>query len=274
MKYILLFILLFSFTTGSFAQRIKGDLPDERELYAQTKQMNQFFRRFNNEEDLKGIRYGEKPPRRNDELRKGYLEQLFNNDPQGVPESKRDALIEQVTAAGDPEYIEFHEDGWYAEVSAEFTYKGSQKPVTLYMKLEPSGLGSEWVLINVFFEPYARRFNIDTAKRTETFMHPMSHELDFMNLRKVFEHPSDVFYYTSKDYSPDFLTIFLEEAKAGMFTFETVNNVRFHFLQVPGWYFVVDFFNRRGYNSGWLISEANRVDEDGKEQIKKLITND
>jgi len=273
MKYTLLFALLFGLLFQAYPQRIKGDMPDERELYAQTKQMNQFFRRFNNEEDMKGIRYGENPPRRNDELRKGYLEQLFNNDPQGVPERKRDALIQQVTTVGNPQYIEFHNDGWYAEVSALFNYKGSEKPVTLYMKLEPSGLGSEWVLINVFFEPYARRFSIDTAKRNQTFMHPMSHELDFMNLRKVFDHPSDVFYYTSKDYRPDFLTIFLEEAQAGMFDFKTVTNVRFHFLQVPGWYFTVDFYNRRGYNSGWLISEATQVDKEGKEQIRELITN-
>ena len=55
----ILFILLAFFLAATFSsgQILEDDLGDESALYAQTKQVNQFFRRFNGEEDYKGERY-------------------------------------------------------------------------------------------------------------------------------------------------------------------------------------------------------------------------
>jgi len=246
---------------------------DESMFYAQTKQVNQFFRRFNNEEDLKGERYNNKPYRRNDKTRVKYLERLFDNETSTIDDQLKQEFIDQVTNKSHPEYLEFKGGDWYAEVSANFLYKGREEPVVLYMQIQKENLGSKWDILNVYFQPYREMFNTDTTRK-ENFLHPLSHEIDFMNLHKVFDDPSTVEDYTYKGYSPDYLTLFLFEVKKGFFTFETVINETFHFYQIDGWYFKLSYFNRKGYNTGWLISDLHKTTGNEKEQFINLISNE
>jgi len=51
-----------------------------------------------------------------------------------------------------------------------------------------------------------------------------------------------------------------------------VNNVKFHFFQVPGWYFELVYFNRNDRNSGWLISNLLRVNEKEKRELIRNYT--
>jgi len=103
------------------------------------------------------------------------------------------------------------------------------------------------------------------------FLHPMSHELDFMNLIHVFQDKNEVELYTSKEYHPDFLTLFIYEVKNGNLSFKTVQQVKFHFFQVPGWYFELTDFNRRSSNSGWLIANLLKINAEEKELMLKFI---
>ena len=121
------------------------------------------------------------------------------------------------------------------------------------MELEKDHLGSKWVISKVhadLFEPYFVR---DTTK-IGRFLHPMSHELDFMNLRKALANSDSVSQFTVKRFVPDHLSLFLYEIKKGNMKFKSVNEVKFHFFQIDGWYFELSDFNRPGYNTGWLMS--------------------
>src|SRR5690349_6033928 len=78
--------LLFAFSVIQIAllyapvqAQIVSEVEDESRLYAESKQVNQFFRRFNGEEDEKGNRYysGDKQYR-SEKLRKQYLRILFD----------------------------------------------------------------------------------------------------------------------------------------------------------------------------------------------------
>ena len=51
--------------------------------------------------------------------------------------------------------------------------------------------------------------------------------------------------------------------------FKTVEEVKFHFFQVKGWYFEISEFNRSGYNTGWLISNLVKLKNDGEKAILK-----
>ena len=63
-----------------------GSTRDESELYASTKQVNQFFRRFNGEEDRKGRRFYEGDKEFRDvSLRKNYITLLFDKENQNIP---------------------------------------------------------------------------------------------------------------------------------------------------------------------------------------------
>ncbi len=253
------------------AQQIGNYLGDESLLYAETKQVNQFFRRFNNEEDKSGVRYGVKDKRyRELEERKKYIRILFDEENTGMKEETKAKFIADVCKKGSPQFLDFHKGNWFAEVKASFLRNGVEKEVTLFLRLEKAGLGHKWVLSNVYFEPYYKLFLSDTTQGKK-FLHPLSHELDFMNLIKAFENVEKVQEYASDQYEPDYLTILLYEIKMGVMKFETVSETKFHFFQIENWYFELSEFNRASYNNGWLISSMVQVNETDKEILKKYI---
>ena len=103
------------------------------------------------------------------------------------------------------------------------------------------------------------------------FLHPLSHELDFMNLIKVFREGEILEQYAERGYLPDYLTLFIYEFRKLNLHFVTIENVKFHFFQIPNWYFEISEYNRSGYNSGWLISNLIRLSEEEKSSLKKFM---
>jgi len=258
----------------SEAQILEDYLGDESDLYASTKQVNQFFRRFNGEEDLKGERYyPEDHMYRNKGLRKTYLENLFNSENPYITPALVQSFVDDMLDDKNPVFLDFHGGNWFAEVSTVFNYKGQDKYLTLFLQLEKDTIGSKWVITNVYFEPFARLFADQDSLRTagQKFLHPMSHELDFMNLVKAFDSRESLENYIAWKYHPDFLTLFIYEFKLGNLTFRTVSKVKFHFFQVPGWYFEISDYNRKGFNTGWLISTLMKISPDEKDILLKYI---
>jgi hypothetical protein len=141
----------------------------------------------------------------------------------------------------------------------------------LFMELERARVGSKWVIRGVHADLFNRYFKRDTI-RVGQFLHPLSHELEFMNLRKAFLNRDSVNQYVAKDHVPDQLTLFLYEIQKGNLQFKTVTDVKFHFFQISGWYFELAQFNRPGYNTGWLISNLVKLtSESDKKVLKKYV---
>lgn len=274
MKHILLFFIPLLFVLPLQGQIVEDFIDDESDLYAATKQVNQFFRRFNGEEDTKGVRYypGDRMFR-NAGLRKAYLENLFNNENPFITPALKDSFIGHITDPRQPVYIEFHGGNWFAEVTTTFSFQGAERYLTLFLQLEKDTIGSKWVITNVFFEPFAKVFaDQDSLRNTgQKFLHPMSHELDFMNLVRAFDKKESLEHYVAWKYHPDYLTLFIYEYKRGNLVFKTVSRVKFHFFQVDGWYFEISEFNRRGYNTGWLISNLMKISPEEKDILMKYI---
>jgi hypothetical protein len=245
---------------------------DETKFYAQTKQVNQFFRRFNGEENEKGDRYNPDDRQyRNVKLRKKYIAMLFDGANASFSNDLKTQFAKDVLDKDKPGLLDFHAPGWTAELQTVFTVAGKDQPVTMFMELEPDHLGYKWVISSVYSEIFATYFKRDTTKVGQ-FLHPMSHELAFMNLRKAFMNVDSVAQFASKKYVPDYLTLFLYELKKGTMKFKYVSEVKFHFFQIPGWYFELAEFNRPGYNTGWLISNLVKIDTDrDKEALRKFI---
>jgi hypothetical protein len=252
--------------------QLVDDMADESRLYAESKQVNQFFRRFNGEEDEKGKRYypGDKLYR-SEKVRKKYLGMLFDESNKSVAASLKIDFVKQVLEKSENSILNFHGSEWFSEVQAIFTMNGKEQPITLFMELEKSHLGYKWVIQKVsapMFDSYYKR---DTSKVGQ-FLHPLSHELDFMNMRKAFANKDSVQQFTNKRFSPDHLSVFLYEMKNGNMKFKSVTEVKFHFFQIDGWYFQLSDFNRTGYNTGWLISDLVRVNSTAdKEVLKKYL---
>ena len=249
-----------------------GDVEtDERALYTMTKQMSQFISRFNYEEDQYGKKLNSSSPDYRDrQQRKTVLPLLFDMENQRTNGSLRDFFIADLTEK-DSNYFEFLGGKWYSEVSATFKWKGESVDISMIFAIEQENLGSKWVLTNVYFPEFNKLFpKGDIAEQQKHFLHPMSHELDFMNIHKVFKTPECVEYYASESYSTDYLTLFFYEIKNGNLVFEKVNNEKFHVFQIDNWYFEVSWFNRNGYNTGWLISNLIFLKDNEKEELLKF----
>ncbi len=265
---VVIFQLICAFAS---AQDIGTYLGDESFLYAETKQINQFFRRFNSEEDLEGKRiYEGNPNYRSKEYRSSYIKMLFDRQNKDISEDLKSEFIKEVTNPSSPSFLDYYGGRWFAEVDTKFTYEGQSRTVVLFLELEKENLGIKWVINNVYFYPFTKIFYTDSTAKAK-FLHPMSHELDFMNLIKVFKEKETVEYYFDEDFKPDFRTLFLYEVKNEDLVFETVEKVSFHFFQLENWYFQLKEFNRSGYNTGWLISNLSRIPEDQKDQLLKYI---
>jgi hypothetical protein len=268
MKSVYVFFAVGMLSLQSQAQLV-DDMSDESRLYAESKQVNQFFRRFNGEEDEKGRRYypGDKPYR-TEKVRKKYLGMLFDESNTNVAATLKVDFVKQVLNKSENSILNFHGGDWFSEVQAIFTMNGKEQPITLFMELERSHLGYKWVIQKVsapMFNPYYKR---DTTKVGQ-FLHPLSHELDFMNMRKAFANKDSVQQFTVKRFVPDHLSVFLYEIKNGNLKFKSVTEVKFHFFQIEGWYFQLADFNRAGYNTGWLISDLVKLNSPSDKEILK-----
>jgi len=271
MRLAILVVFLQLINTIASAQGINSYLGDEKFMYAETKQINQFFRRFNSEEDLNGTRlYEGSPDYRNPEFRSNYIKMLFDHENTEITEDLKRDFITEVTSDSDPSYLDYYGGRWFAEVDVKFKYKGQSRTVVLFLELEKENLGIKWVINNVYFYPFTKMFYNDSTALVK-FLHPMSHELDFMNLIKVFNEPETAEYYFAEEFKPDFKTLFLYEVKTGDLKFETIEKLSFHFFQLNDWYFQLKEFNRPGYNTGWLISNISKIPEDQKGMLLKYI---
>ena len=268
---LLLTVLMGIGTLPISAQSIGDVQMDEANLYAMTKQMGQFIRRFNYEEDQFGNQINPNDPSyRNTEKRRQSMAILFDQQTYGSQPDLQRYFIEDVTA-NDSTFMTFLGGRWYSEVSAAFKYKGKNVSIIMILGVEKEGLGSKWVLNNIYFSEFNKLFPTgEIAEKEKHFLHPMSHELDFMNIYKIFKEPEVIEYYASKRFEPDYLTLFFYEIKKGNLVFQEVESVKFHVFQIKDWYFEVSWFNRSGSNSGWLISNLIYIPEKEKKDLIKF----
>ena len=268
---LLLFGVLVQLSEAQVYTNIGDVQTDERAFYTMTKQMSQFMSRFNYEEDQYGKKiHPDSPDYRNRMKRKAVLPLLFDMENPRTNGSLRDFFISDLTLA-DSNYFEFLGGKWYSEVSATFKMNGKSVDISMIFAIEQENLGSKWVLTNVFFSDFNKLFpKGDIAEQQKHFLHPMSHELDFMNIHKVFKTPECIEYYASNTYSPDHLTLFFYEIKKGNLVFEKINSEKFHVFQIDNWYFEVSWFNRDGLNTGWLISNLIFLKDNEKEELLKF----
>lgn len=253
------------------AQRISEYLGDESVLYAQTKQVNQFFRRFNGEERPDGVRiYPGEQGYRQDAARQRFIPILFDLENPLIPDSIKQTFAREIIR--DSSFLDFHGGAWFAEVQTTFQFEGRSEPVTLFLYLEKAQIGSKWVFNKVYTQLFDPLFQAELQPLPNpAFIHPLSHELDFMNLIKVFRNKGNLEPYARKDYEPDYLTLLLYEIKRNRMKFQSVDQVSFHFFQIPGWYFKVSEIMRTGNNRGWLITQISRVPVNQKQLLLDFI---
>lgn len=246
---------------------------DESLFYAEVKQVNQFFRRFNNEEDPMGSRYAPTAPEyRDNKVRKNYFISLFDRYSTTMMPDAKDQFLNDVTDDKNPQFLDFYGQEWYAELATQVLWNGQQRLIMLYLKLEKEHQGYKWVISNVEIPEFNNLYKeVTEEERIGLFLHPMSHEIDFMNIYKAFQSVDKIACYIGKDFRPNHLTLFIEALNKQNITFVSVNNVKFHFMQIDGWWFEISYQNRSDVNSGWLITNLLKIDSENHKALKRTF---
>jgi hypothetical protein len=228
------------------------------------------MRRFNGEEDFNGTRlYPKDKKYRDNTMRKQYLTNLINFENNSLKQKLQD-FIKDVNSTSNPKYFDFYGGNWFAEINAKFLYNGKEQDVILFLKIEEENSGYKWSFISAYAGFLEQEFKASPPTDVK-FIHPMSHEIDFMSLRKVFKNNTKIDYYAQKEYSADYLSLFFYLVKKGSLVFESVDEVKFHVFQIDNWYFEMQYFNRKGDNTGWLISNLLKIPEKDKASFIKLL---
>lgn len=259
-----------TFFSLSFAEA-QPDLNLEKNFTVANKQVNQFLRRFNNEESPKGEKYlREDPMYRNLDVRRMVIPMMFDKRNKLLSDSAITAFTVQVTHKNEPFFLEFHSSKWCAEVDVAVRLNNKPITYTLYLILQKEEVGYKWVISSAYSEEIDQLFQRNDSSSTTRFIHPMSHELGFMNLEKVIQ-DSTIAPYLSRSYQLDYLSIFLYEWYQKSIEFVSVRSTKFHFFQVPNWYFTLEYFNRNESNSGWLISSLKPIKDERKNELYQQI---
>ncbi len=265
-KYIILLVLLFKFF-NAFPQT-NGDALLKEQLYYQVKQLDEFINRFNYKTDVygKSIEEGHKFTRTEyifSIFDSNYLRQLDSKSVNTIKE-----FVKYITEKQPPLYLQRNEN-LYALAQCQVTYKGRNQAVSLLLKIElaPNG-AAKWVLSDVkadFLELPPRKND------PSIYIAPNSNETNFMSIRKELEKTQQITDYATKDFQTDIFSIFLFEIYNKNLKITSVDKITYHFFQIDGYTFSVDFFNRPEKNSGWLISKLIRTEGDKAQYIKNLI---
>lgn len=258
-----LILLAVSVSNALFAQNLVSPQKSGEEIFtARTKQFSEFTERFNYKSDFNGNpvdqAFMEKMPRgkmisllfdlndsRTGTGNKNYSEEFVKTRAEFISEVTEKQLL-----------INSHSSGIIAEARTRVLYNGKSQTIRLFLNQEQVGKTSiKWVLLSAKGDIFDI-FKEDTSM--VRFIPPTSHETDFMNLKRALEDTDHLQDYASNSYNPDYLTLFFFCIKTGTIKYEYVEDVTYHVIDIPGWYFKVKDFNRNELNSGWLITDVKK----------------
>jgi len=205
--------------------------------------------RFNNEPTLltKYQALGANLP---DSIKRTYLiASLFDRKNKGIDLNMVRHFIGKITSKTQ---LHYYSKNWYAVVDCSILYKGKPQNAQIVMQVEEtSPKKSKWVIVGAranFLE------SKNTVKDSTRIINPMAHNTSFNILDRVFGDSSFLNNSLSNSFEYSQLSVFLYELAQGNIKFKQTNKTTYHFLDIGGYNFTVDYQSRNNKNSGWLIS--------------------
>lgn len=253
-------LLFLSFPSSTEAQirndNVFEDLPEH--LIYQVKQLDQFIARFNSNENTEGIKIN--AAKTSGEDRERILASLFDLERLNEAAYKHKAVqfIKEV-AGSKIKSLNFYDKNFFATINCNVLYKNKKEQLTLTLVVEgnPSN-GAQWVIKG------ARADFLGLTKQNEegkNIIPPTNHEVEFIALLEIFNERKDLNNYISGNNGSNHLDQLNEAIKKGHLKMLSTSTPTYHFLQIPGWLFTVDYINRSSKNSGLLISNLQKVNQ-------------
>jgi hypothetical protein len=230
------------------------------------KQFNEFIDRFNYITDFKGENLS--PTFKLKVSRVDYLKILFNfQDPRLIKdnpafsEEYRNLIQEFVEhISKDSIFISKYSDRIIAVAKTRIIYNNDPKDISIYLSREVVGGNMiKWVIVSVYAN------FLDIVKEDTSFVRfipPNSHELDFMNMKRALEDKDHLNDYAKNGYVYDPLSVFFFNIRNGNIVIDYIKEVNYFIFDILGWCLKVKDFNRSGSNSGWLIDNVWKTNEE------------
>jgi len=262
MRYIirLLLAMMMYVPTNMWAQHIIDPMLTQ-EFSEHVKSIDEFMNRFNGTEAYPGL----------DKSAPDYrMKNLISLCDRAMKNELKQKVISFAQSIIDNNiHLDYTEDKWYAIAKCDIKFKGKNTYVNLI--LHPERINGEryrWVFCGA---DNVNNNLIDVQLKSA--ISPVEHEIHFMELQSIFKNDRQhIFSYRESNYAIDQLSAFLALAQAGSIEFDQVKDLKFVFMQVPDYIFIVEEKGRRGSNAGWLITsfEAKTVAEK-KQYVKKIL---
>ena len=275
-SFIIISFSILLFNLPAQAQVIESSAEREKMFVFEVKHIDEFMERFNFEQNSLIISYVKMnyPGVRID---KGSLvTNLFNRQNKNWIKSDVDSFFNQVISPAHPVELDFYSNRWYAEAVCVFMYKGKPAEVILVLRIQQvANGGAKWVITGAHSRalPILKTPAVSlTDKPGFKFLNPMSHATNFMSLSGALSDKSNIRDYLDSgffDYPASLA--FINALLKNQLQYNYVKKITYHFLQVDGWIFTVNNFNRKSVNSGWLISRLQRATEQEKIAYRNLL---
>ncbi len=252
MRHILFSIALFACFLQAKGQNSIPDMTTERDFAAQVKSIDEFLARFNGDESKPGLS--------SDSLRRDNILHLFDFNMSHAGLNK-EQFLKQLQGFVDAAInwdgrLSIMSKGTYAEAKCRVKYKKKQYFVTLLLQREKTQKGGQkWAVTKVKGLSSLGLYN---DKRLT--ISPVDHETHFMSLQDLFQANKQIVpSMRSNEVEIDELSFFFGLCVANAIEFELVDELKFHFTDLPNYAFVVEEKGRPGTNSGWLITSIKKL---------------
>jgi hypothetical protein len=274
----LLLLLFFSglLWKNSSAQTIESNSNRERNFAFEVKQIDEFLERFNYEKGSLIISYVKLNYPGTIIDRESLVQGLFNRQNKSWIKTDLDSFFQTITDESKPVYLDFYDHDWYAEILCKFKYKGRTVDVVILMKIQQaSNGGAKWMIVNAYsrlFSPESSSYKLPVKRTGRKFLNPMSHATNFISLSKALnDKPNILDYLDSNFLQSGSSRAFVRELLNNQLQYQYVKEIKYHFLQVDGWIFTVNYFNRQSINSGWLINRLDRATDKEKAAFRRSL---
>lgn len=266
-RYFLCLALVSLFFVANAQKVITNDL--NAELYdSRIKLVDEFFDRFNGKEGHPDI------SRKDKDYRKKNLMFVFNGR---MFKSKEDAKFKELqnfinTVIEKNISINYSDTTWFAKAVCHGKLKGKEVDFTLYLNVEHRKEDMyKWVIAKAEDDVFKLK---PSFKSEKIMLMPDDHETNFMSLHRITTEKDDLIScYMQKDYPLDETSVFLSDVYNGLLDIDYVKDLQFIFYQVPNYVFRIKFIERETNNTGWLITDFDKVSEDEKEDFLDYLYN-
>jgi hypothetical protein len=267
-KALLLFFLIF-FAGKATSQSLQKEFST---YFAwEVKQVDEFIERFNNNNESYIKEYLRRKEPGVTLTREKMIKSLFNAKGSNWNFQEITSFIKQVNDIGNPQFLDFDGENWFAKVNSKILYNGKPYNATLILTIDhlPDG-GSRWIiadvkfvekgLVPVEFNERATTVSCPSPADPTVSLSPVSHAIDFMNIDLATQDPRNIGNFViDPSKRSNNLNFFIDACLKNKLKIVRATSITYSFLQIKGWRIEVKQFNRQSLNSGWLISKLVKL---------------